>query len=177
MAYDGLFRYKYRLLLRYRIRDPLWQDHSSRFCRHSTKCEKALLQYPPRFIRLKSAPVYLGMDKNLFNRTVRPFLTQIPIGRRGIGFDRLELDQWADQYRACNGRPAPKMERQLWRSEESQGSRSASKPMVRSSGISTNVSKDLDAFPVEFPGFRGHIAQRCFAAVSKSSGLTPPRCL
>jgi predicted DNA-binding transcriptional regulator AlpA len=108
--------------------------------------EKAQLQYTARFIRLKAAPIYLGMDKNLFNRTVRPFLTQIPIGRRGIAFDRLELDQWADQYRACNGRPALKMEGQVWRREECQGSKGASKPMVRTSGISTNASEDLGAF-------------------------------
>lgn len=29
----------------------------------------------PRFIRLRDAPHYLGMDKNRFNREVRPQLT------------------------------------------------------------------------------------------------------
>jgi len=33
----------------------------------------------PRFIRLRDAPHYLGMDKNRFNREVRPQLTTIPI--------------------------------------------------------------------------------------------------
>lgn len=49
----------------------------------------------PRFIRFKLAPGYLAMDKNRFNREVRPYLTEIPIGTQGIAFDRLELDVFA----------------------------------------------------------------------------------
>jgi hypothetical protein len=41
----------------------------------------------PRFIRLRDAPSYLGMDKNRFNRDVRPLLAVIPIGTQGIAFD------------------------------------------------------------------------------------------
>jgi len=48
------------------------------------------------------------MDKNRFNLEVRPYLTEIPIGRQGIAFDRLEMDAWADQYMVRNGRPAAK---------------------------------------------------------------------
>ena len=43
----------------------------------------------PRIIRLREAPSYLGMDRNRFNVEVRPFLTEIPIGQQGVGFDRL----------------------------------------------------------------------------------------
>ncbi len=43
----------------------------------SNPYEKAPLYYPPSFIRLKLSPVYLGMDKNLYNRTVRPYLTHL----------------------------------------------------------------------------------------------------
>lgn len=46
----------------------------------------------PRLIRLRDAPAYLGMDRNRFNAEVRPCLTEIPIGKQGIAFDRLELD-------------------------------------------------------------------------------------
>jgi hypothetical protein len=60
----------------------------------------------PRLVRLRDAPGYLGMDRNRFNREVRPQLTTIPIGRQGIAFDRLELDAWVDDYVSCNGRPA-----------------------------------------------------------------------
>lgn len=62
----------------------------------------------PRVIRFRDAPFYLGMDRNRFNAEVRPHLTEIPIGRQGIGFDRLELDAWFDEYTARNGRPARK---------------------------------------------------------------------
>jgi hypothetical protein len=43
-----------------------------------------------RLIRLRDAPTYLGMDKNLFNTQVRPNLTQLPIGNHGVAFDRLD---------------------------------------------------------------------------------------
>ncbi len=63
-------------------------------------------RYLPRFVRLRDAPDYLGMDRNRFNRLVRPNLVDIPIGKQGIAFDRLDLDDWADQYKSRNGRPA-----------------------------------------------------------------------
>jgi hypothetical protein len=46
------------------------------------------------------------MDRNRFNAEARPFLTEIPIGKQGVGFDRLELDAWVDEYVSRNGRPA-----------------------------------------------------------------------
>jgi len=67
-------------------------------------------QIPPRIIRFRDAPRYLGMDRNRFNAEVRPHLTELPIGRQGIGFDRLELDAWVDDYKSRNGRPARKGE-------------------------------------------------------------------
>lgn len=67
---------------------------------------RAALAMLPRFIRLRDAPQYLGMDKNRFNRDVRTALTAIPIGVQGIAFDRLELDAWAEDYVRRNGRPA-----------------------------------------------------------------------
>ncbi len=51
-----------------------------------------------RFIRLRDVPSYLGMDKNRFNRDVRPHLCAIAIGTQGIAFDRVDLDAWADEY-------------------------------------------------------------------------------
>lgn len=65
--------------------------------------ERAII---PRIIRFRDAPAYLGMDRNRFNDEVRPYITDIPIGSQGIGFDRLELDRWVDDYIARNGRPA-----------------------------------------------------------------------
>ena len=54
----------------------------------------------PRILRFRDAPSYLGMDRNRFNAEVRPYLTEIPIGKQGIGFDRLELDAWVDDYKS-----------------------------------------------------------------------------
>ena len=58
----------------------------------------------PRVLRLRDAPRYLGMNRNLFNSDVRPFLAEVRIGRQGVAFDRLELDAWWEQYRSCNER-------------------------------------------------------------------------
>ena len=59
----------------------------------------------PRIVRFRDAPRYLGMDRNRFNWEVRPHLTELPIGKQGVGFDRLELDAWVDDYVTRNGRP------------------------------------------------------------------------
>ena len=66
----------------------------------------SLVHIIPRVIRLRDAPGYLGMDKNRFNAEVRPVVNEFRIGRQGIGFDRLELDSWVEQYKRRNGRPA-----------------------------------------------------------------------
>ena len=80
----------------------------------------------PRFIRLRDAPAYLGMDKHRFNNEVRPRLTEIPIGIQGIAFDRLDLDAWAEHYKHCSGRPAASKNRSLeiWDENERQVSSS-----------------------------------------------------
>ena len=59
-----------------------------------------------RFVRLRDAPAYLGMDRHRFNVEVRPQLMEIPIGDQGISFDRVDLDAWADDYKTRNGRRA-----------------------------------------------------------------------
>jgi len=88
----------------------------------------------PRVIRLRDAAAYLGMDKNRFNSEVRPFVTEIPIGSQGVGFDRLDLDQWLEDYKRCNGRRADeKGEKKPWRKRKSQGSSS-----VKACGTSKN---------------------------------------
>jgi len=72
----------------------------------SSRTKRRITRLLPRFIRLRDAPDYLGMDRNRFNRLVRPDLVAVPIGKQGIAFDRLDLDDWADQYKSRNGRPA-----------------------------------------------------------------------
>jgi predicted DNA-binding transcriptional regulator AlpA len=89
-----------------------------------------------RLIRLRDAAEYLGMDKNRFNAEVRPQLIEIPIGKQGIAFDRLDLDAWVDHYKRRNGRPVSRnSRRQIWDENEYQG---FSKSEIR--GTSTNKS-------------------------------------
>ena len=61
-----------------------------------------------RLYRRADAAKYVGMSVYLFDREVRPYLTDIPIGNQGIGFDRFELDEWVDHHIRANGRPAQK---------------------------------------------------------------------
>lgn len=91
----------------------------------------------PRFIRLRDAPEYLGMDKNRFGAEVRQNLTEIPIGKQGIAFDRLDLDAWADDYKKCNGRPGKAMKGgKPWDAKQRRASFSGAK-----SGTSTRGSE------------------------------------
>lgn len=82
-------------------------------------------QIQPRIIRLKNAPQYLGMNRNLFNKEVRPGLVTVPIGQQGIGFDRLDLDAWVDAYKQCNGRPRDISGVEPWVKETRQDSANA----------------------------------------------------
>jgi hypothetical protein len=84
------------------------------------------------------------MNKNVFNKLVRPCVRVVALGKRGIAFDRLELDAWAEEYCRCNGRPAPKKEGQQCRSEH-QDSIEGPRRVVRN-GTSTNGSDTMDAF-------------------------------
>ena len=68
----------------------------------------------PRFIRLRDAPAYLGMDRNRFNAEVRPYLVEIQVGIQGKAFDRVELDAIAEEYKNRNGRPGRKFGERPW---------------------------------------------------------------
>jgi hypothetical protein len=89
----------------------------------------------PRIIRFGDAPSYVGMDRNRFNAEVRPHLIEIPIGKQGIGFDRLELDAWVDDYKTRNGRPGRWKGDKSWDVKRCQASSSEA-----ASGMSTSTS-------------------------------------
>lgn len=59
----------------------------------------------PRVIRARDAPAYLGMDRNRFNREIKPHLVAVKIGTQGIGYDRLDLDDMWEVYKERNGQP------------------------------------------------------------------------
>ena len=95
----------------------------------------------PRLIRFRDVGAYLGMDRNRFNREVRPYITQIPIGVHGIAFDRLDLDEWVEQYKHRSGRPAVVNlgSNKLWDAKYRQAS-----VKEANTGISKNKSSDAD---------------------------------
>jgi hypothetical protein len=87
----------------------------------------------------------------LFNEIVRPYVNEFPIGERGVGFDRQELDEWASSYvsaKAIDKKGA--REQQLPRSERQEGDtkwrakRSPASPKGKVSGISTRKSTAKD---------------------------------
>src|SRR6187549_1393212 len=93
---------------------------------------------PPRLTRMRDAPAYLGMDKNRFNREVRPRVLTLRIGVQGIAFDRVDLDAWADDYKSRNGCHAARSHRsKLWEPRKCQVSPSAVEP-----GTSTRCSEE-----------------------------------
>jgi hypothetical protein len=61
-------------------------------------------QIAPRLLRVRDAPAYVGVDRNKFNADFRPYLTEIPLGRQALAFDRIELDALIDDYISRNGR-------------------------------------------------------------------------
>ena len=62
----------------------------------------------PRFLRARYAHGYCGMRRQLFNVEIRPYIIEIPVGKRGIAFDRLEVDAALNEYKNRNGRPPRK---------------------------------------------------------------------
>ena len=66
------------------------------------------------------------MDKNRFNREVRPSVLALRIGIQGIAFDRVDLDAWADDYKSRNGCHAARLHRsKLWEPTKCQASPNA----------------------------------------------------
>lgn len=105
----------------------------------------------PRFIRFRDAPAYLGMDRNRFNKDVRPLLTEIPIGEHGVAFDRLDLDQWADNYKQRNGRPGAVKGEQQWEQNEHQ---------VSGKGTRSGTSRSRSGATVSFAKALEHVTMR-----------------
>ena len=67
----------------------------------------------PKLIRQRDAPSYLSISEPFFNQNVRPYLTEIRQGR-AILYDRLDIDDWADKFKAANGKPGKPMEDKTW---------------------------------------------------------------
>jgi hypothetical protein len=77
--------------------------------------------FTPRLVRLKDAPKYLSIGKNLFNEKVRPLLTEIRITDRIVSFDIQELDLWAESQLHSASRLGSKQsceELEIWKKEK-----------------------------------------------------------
>jgi hypothetical protein len=95
---------------------------------------KQKLSLSPRIIRVRDVCEYSGMCDRVFNREVRPYLTEIKIGIQGVGFDRFELDQVLDDYISRYGRAPTK-------NLESEQCKKIEKPaVVLSSGTGSGIS-------------------------------------
>lgn len=89
----------------------------------------------PRLIRLRDAAKYLGMDRNRFNNEVRPFLVTLKIGQQGIAFDRIDLDQWADDFKQRKGKPAQ---------QKTNWSENSLQPLLKEKIGSTKIKNSAD---------------------------------
>jgi hypothetical protein len=87
----------------------IWRPALVEFFQQNLDSRRVMPSFTPHLLRLRHAPTYLGMNKNAFNRLVRPNVRVIALGQRGIAFDRLELGAWAEEYCRRNGRPAARV--------------------------------------------------------------------
>ncbi|OQW79306.1 MAG: hypothetical protein BVN35_02065 [Proteobacteria bacterium ST_bin11] len=107
----------------------------------------------PKLIRQRDAPAYLGMSEPIFNEMVRPYVTEISMGR-SVFYDRLDLDAWADKFKAANGKPGKPMEELSWQNqppalERKATSGTSTKPSRASNfakALAKRNSKPLNAF-------------------------------
>ena len=63
----------------------------------------------PRFVRQKEAPRFFAVTRGYFDKHLRPFLIEIPLGNNpqaGIVYDICDLHALADRIKERNGRPA-----------------------------------------------------------------------
>jgi len=72
----------------------------------------------PRIIRASKTHEYFSIDKDIFNRNFRPFLTVIPLSNQAKGFDRLEMDRLMDHYSEAKGMPPEKTLEELYPKHE-----------------------------------------------------------
>lgn len=98
-----------------------------------------LYQLRLAFSGWRDAPYYLGMDRNRFSTEVRLFFMEIPIGKQGIAFDRLELGAWVEDYKSRVERPGRLIGETIWDVKDRQVSSN-----VTESGTSTSASADSE---------------------------------
>ena len=79
----------------------------------------------PRFIRQKDVPEFFGVTRGFFDKHIRPFLIEIPLGdnpQSGIVYDSYDLHAHADIMKERNGRPARNGDSRKWDVEQQESS-------------------------------------------------------
>lgn len=80
------------------------------------------MNFTTRFLRPRKAAAYLDVNVDYFNKHIRPGLIEIPVGERGVRFDVLDLDAWADDYKHRYGRRPNKGNELCQKNQSCQGS-------------------------------------------------------
>lgn len=93
----------------------------------------------PRIIRLKDAHKYLGVSRSRFFANIRHQIPEIRLGKRTICFEKVDLDNWLDNYKRQHSRPAQSRRVDKWGKRESQA---CIKGAIR--GTSTSMFTDKD---------------------------------
>ena len=91
----------------------------------------------PRFVRQKDVPEFFGVSRALFDRNIRPYLTEIWLGdsaQAGIVYDLIDLNAHADRIKASNGRPGKKGEGDIWDEPKESQDYTSSRGKVPNSG-------------------------------------------
>lgn len=91
----------------------------------------------PRFVRQKDAPGFFGVSRPLFDKIIRPYLTEIWLGdsaQAGIVYDLIDLNAHADRIKASNGRPGKKGEGDIWDEQKESQDCTSSRGKVPNSG-------------------------------------------
>ena len=91
----------------------------------------------PRWLYPADAHAYLAMSKNLFEKLVRPYVAEIPLGNQRLAYDKHDLDRFADYHKRRYGRPPKNKESMIWEDDQ-QGQAS---PFEAVSGTSINRSR------------------------------------
>lgn len=101
----------------------------------------------PRYIRHSKAPAYLGMCREVFDRDVRPYVIEIPVGRKGKAYDRLDLDAWATHHKSRNGKQ-PMHGDQPWQQGHAESSPIATGPERSTRSTKASGSKSALGEPI-----------------------------
>lgn len=89
------------------------------------------------------------MCRDVFNKVVRPYVREFPVGAQGVGFDRADLDKWADAYIEENSIEKPqRVEASSVLIDTLQSERKKRGPAMlgQKSGLSTHKPSSSDVF-------------------------------